>query len=240
MLHAGNMSPVFTFSGLTMICELALMADIVYGKRDDKQHEVDRFVQMAMLIRNVSGLWLSFPLSFYWKMNKEEAEWHEMIKAGTCSDICEEFERVVCQIRKSGDIQEISSVMDRLHDLNSIVTATDSLLEKDLYTQAINGLHVVFYLFAKNPDDWVVVLRWMNKSASYMHLLQARKPFALVILGHYCVLLHHGPGKQLMWMTNWGHSMLQAIFDLLDDTWRTHLAWAMDAVKPGRKSPLVV
>jgi hypothetical protein len=173
-------------------------------------------------------------------MNKEEAKFHEIIRASTATDVEEEFEREVCQIRESGDITEVSSVMSRLHDLNTTITATDSLLERDLYTQAINALHVIFYLVATSPQDWVIVLRWMNKSASYIHLLQARKPFALVILGHYCVLLHHGPAKRLWWMRNWGQSMLYAIYDLLDDTWRAHLAWAMDVIQPGRTSPLII
>lgn len=239
-LHAGNMNSVFTFSGLNLFFELALMADIVYGEKNTIKHEIDRFVQMAMLTRNVIGLWLSFPMSFYWKMNKEEAEFTEMIRASTATDLEEAFEREVCQIIESRDIPEISSVMSWLHDLNSIITATDSFLERDLYTQAINILHVIFHLMATNPEDWVIVLRWMNKSASYMHLLQARKPFALVILGHYCVLLHHGPGQKLWWMRNWGQSMLHAIYDLLDDAWRAHLGWAMDTIQPGRTSPLVV
>lgn len=236
-LHAGNMKAVFAFSGLSLILELALMADIVYGGKNHKEHEVDRFVRLAQLVRNVSGLWLSFPLSFYWKMNGKEVEWHEMIRAGTSVDTQEEFEQEVCQIRKLDDIiPEISSTMSWLHDLNNIFTPADSLEERELYTQAINSLHMSFHHFTTNPDDWVVVLRCMNKSSSFTHLVQQRKPFALVILAHYCVLIHHGPGAKLWWMRNWGQSMLQAIFDELDDTWKTHLAWAMDAIKPGRMS----
>lgn len=239
-LHAGNMKSVFTFSGLSLFFELALMADMVYGEQNAKKHEVDRFVQMAMVTRNVSGLWLSFPMSFFWKMNKEEAEFVETARTSTAAGLVEIFGREVCQIIESRDIPEISSVMGRLHDLNSSITTSGSFLERDIYTQAINTLHVVFDLVAKNPEDWVIVLRWTNKSASYIHLLQARKPFALVILGHYCVLLHHGPGQRLWWMKNWSQSMLYAIYEVLDDTWKHYLGWAIDAIKPGRSSPLVV
>jgi hypothetical protein len=73
-LHAGNMNPVFTFSGLSLISELALMADIVYGEQNGKQHEVDRFVQMALLIRNVSGLWHTFPISFFLENEQGRSE----------------------------------------------------------------------------------------------------------------------------------------------------------------------
>jgi hypothetical protein len=50
--------------------------------------------------------------------------------------------------------------------------------------------------------------------AEFLELLEARRPFALVILAHYAVILHHL--KSSWWMGDWGNRILQEIGNILE------------------------
>ncbi|KAH8691618.1 hypothetical protein BGW36DRAFT_439426 [Talaromyces proteolyticus] len=237
ILNSDNMDPIFTFSGMTIICELGFMGNLVSGPHQQKgQDEIDRFLQMILFIRRVTSLWFSFPLSFYETWNPQKAEMYTQVKKEM--DIAE-LEEETLRIDNSGVIPEISSAMKRLHNLNNDTT-TNSLVEREIYSEAITILHLISYHVASNPEEWALALRWLTRSTPYTLLLQNRKPLALVILGYYCVLLHRGPGQSVWWMKDWAIVVIYAIFNALDETWRHHLTWAMDATKLSKPSPLVM
>lgn len=235
-LHPENINAVFTFSGLTILCELALMHP-AYEIYHREQHQVDRFIQVYTLIRDVMALWLSFPRSFHQNVPlKPRFQYDGNKKAKEAKKKTKNTDDKVLRIRNSGLIPEISSIIQRLHELNH-ATTTD-LVERQIYSKTIDHLYITFYKVAIHPEDWTLALRWVNVSLEYTQLLQARRPLALVVLGHYCGLLHHGPGK--WWMRDWGRCVFNSVFQLLDDSWIAHLSWAMEAVQPGCPSPLFV
>ncbi|KAF2249380.1 hypothetical protein BU26DRAFT_317700 [Trematosphaeria pertusa] len=71
-------------------------------------------------------------------------------------------------------------------------------------------------------------------SHDFVNLLHSRRPEALVILAHYCVLL-----KQLNWcwyLRGVGDAMLGAIDHELGDRWRHWITWALDYPTTGNMS----
>lgn len=82
--------------------------------------------------------------------------------------------------------------------------------------QLMNGEPSVF---AFSWSVWIPV--------EFLGLLEARRPFALVILAHYAVILHHL--RDLWWMGDWGTRILEEIGDLLGPEWQQLINWPIDA-----------
>jgi hypothetical protein len=61
----------------------------------------------------------------------------------------------------------------------------------------------------------------------FQDLIRERQPFALVVLAHYAVVLHHL--HESWWMGSWGTRILNEIVDYLDPEWRELISWPIDA-----------
>ncbi|KAL8840130.1 MAG: hypothetical protein Q9170_001478 [Blastenia crenularia] len=62
----------------------------------------------------------------------------------------------------------------------------------------------------------------------FVELLHARNPEALVILAHYCVVLHHL--DNYWWMKGWGAHLLENIYDELSQPWRDWIQWPSNTI----------
>ncbi|KAJ6164981.1 hypothetical protein N7470_003653 [Penicillium chermesinum] len=114
---------------------------------------------------------------------------------------------------------------------NEIESRRDPTHKKDVYTQTIDHLsHSLEQLMnGGEPKDFAFC--WAFRiPMRFSQLVRDRRPFALVVLAHYAVVLHHL--RESWWMGNWGTRILKEIVDLLefDSEWRELISWPLDAV----------
>lgn len=62
----------------------------------------------------------------------------------------------------------------------------------------------------------------------FMLLLNDRAPEALVILAHYCVVLHHL--DDYWWMKGWAGHIMGNIYSELGDSWRDWIQWPSETI----------
>ncbi|CAI7601738.1 unnamed protein product [Penicillium bialowiezense] len=111
-------------------------------------------------------------------------------------------------------LYEVSNTQILNHDDRQAFQATIHLLE-DLFANIDNGAEPVSKTFM-----------WISELPSrFADLLDARHPFALVIFGHYCVVLHQL--RWLWWISSWGHRLLHPISRTLESAWKPHIAWPL-------------
>lgn len=100
---------------------------------------------------------------------------------------------------------------------------------KETYETAILQLWDSFVMVHTKRKDWAMALRFpIIFSETLFSYLNAREPFALVILAHYCVLLHKAPVR--WWAAGWGERVIAAIFKVLPQDWKYAVSWPMTVV----------
>ncbi|KAL9102494.1 MAG: hypothetical protein Q9163_002359 [Psora crenata] len=67
----------------------------------------------------------------------------------------------------------------------------------------------------------------------FISMLNKRDPKALIILAHYCLILHHLDGY--WWMRGWARHILDNIRPELDDSWQNWLRWPSEVVNVDEK-----
>ncbi|OQE42429.1 hypothetical protein PENCOP_c004G05197 [Penicillium coprophilum] len=111
---------------------------------------------------------------------------------------------------------------------NNMEAVRDATHQTDVYDSAIEHLSQALDQLMKGGEPKVFAFCWsFHIPAKFLELLQARRPFALVVLAHYTVILHHLRGS--WWMGDWGNRILQEIGDLLEFEWRELIGWPIDA-----------
>ncbi|RAH76741.1 hypothetical protein BO86DRAFT_324872 [Aspergillus japonicus CBS 114.51] len=134
--------------------------------------------------------------------------------------------------------QAITTLLQHLH--NSSPTSSNSE-EYPIYQTAIAHLA---HLLAERDDDndpkdlvsasflWICAL-----PTGFLELLRRRRPLALAILAHYCVVLH--ALRQRWWIAGWGRRVFQTVDGILEEEgeeWRVALEWACRQIEgAGRK-----
>lgn len=99
---------------------------------------------------------------------------------------------------------------------------------KMIYGEAIDQLGSCLAYTTHSSDADIVGLSWILRiSSEYLDLLQDRKPLALIILAHFCVVMYHL--RERWWMGDWGIRVLREICDLLGHHWLEAINWATDA-----------
>jgi hypothetical protein len=102
----------------------------------------------------------------------------------------------------------------------------------DVYVRSYAWLLSSFVMAETRPSDWSISLRFaMNVPESLIGRIRSREPLALVILAHYCVLLHRAPVR--WWAVGWGSKVLEAVCHCLtgkERVWRERIAWCTAAV----------
>lgn len=97
------------------------------------------------------------------------------------------------------------------------------------YRDAIDELEEMFFLTYGDASSLTPSGKWAIKlSPLYLKHLQQRRPFALVILAHYCVLLHCL--RQHWCVTPWATRVSKAIWTVLDARGRELIQWAIDQI----------
>jgi hypothetical protein len=111
---------------------------------------------------------------------------------------------------------------------NGMEALRDPAHEETLYESAIEHLSVSLEKLMKGGEPKVFAFCWIFRvPAGFLELLEARQPFALVVLAHYAVNLHHL--RDCWWMGDWGTRILSEIGDSLEPEWRALIGWPVDA-----------
>jgi hypothetical protein len=104
-----------------------------------------------------------------------------------------------------------------------------SVDEKAACEDAISELSVSFEQIYSGFDG-ITVFRWpIMVKPLYISLLRDRRPMALVVLAHYCILLHTLDDR--WWLKGWTHQLLHSIYNLLDSSWRESIRWPIEAIR---------
>lgn len=111
---------------------------------------------------------------------------------------------------------------------NSIQAMRDTAHEKEIYGSAIGHLSNALTQLMKGGEPQVFAFCWSFRiPVEFLELLEARRPFALVVLAHYAVVLHNL--RDSWWMGDWGIKILKEIGDILEPEWQELINWPIDA-----------
>lgn len=105
--------------------------------------------------------------------------------------------------------------------------------DSEVYLDALEDLRKLFAMIA-TPHQSIsvktIVLCWLARaSPRYIALVSERKPQALVILAHYCVMLHMV--NQYWFMSGLGSQILRQCWNLLDEQFHELLAWPLSVLQ---------
>ncbi|KAF3802199.1 hypothetical protein GCG54_00012445 [Colletotrichum gloeosporioides] len=96
---------------------------------------------------------------------------------------------------------------------------------KSLVEGAISGLQESVGIASASTPALNVAVSWpMVLSSGFMALLEAQHPAALVVLAHYCTVLHEG-GLHFWFMKDWGSHLISAILRSLAPKWHELIDW---------------
>ncbi|KAJ9284662.1 hypothetical protein DTO021C3_7789 [Paecilomyces variotii] len=200
-----NATPVLVFSCFLILYELGLMHP--NHQICDVQDPITRFVQSVMLIHNAVNSLRQVP----WL--KVGPVMHLLLRSTR-----ENTPRVP---------PEVYQALGQLDILNETTTADEH--ERQTYTDAIQHLRDCFEVVSVSPGEWLPSLRWANLvSSQYVETIREKRPMALVILVHFCLLVHHSPER--WWMRGWNETIVNETMQLLDESWRPHLLWAVESM----------
>ncbi|KAK1636314.1 hypothetical protein BDP81DRAFT_375756 [Colletotrichum phormii] len=107
-----------------------------------------------------------------------------------------------------------------------------SLEVKSIIDEAISGFRDSIERASSITPELNVAVSWpMILRDNFMALLVIRDPTSLVVLAHYCTVLH-AAGSQFLFMKDWGRHLIAAIFRSLPPNWRNEIRWPVDYINP--------
>lgn len=119
-------------------------------------------------------------------------------------------------------------VVQEMHRRNEAEAAGDPTHERDVYKATIEHLSDCLEQLMNGGEPKDFAFCWTFRiPGRFQDLVRERQPFALVVLAHYAVNLHHL--RDSWWMGNWGSRILKEIIDILEPEWRELISWPIDA-----------
>lgn len=111
---------------------------------------------------------------------------------------------------------------------NEVEAERDPHHEKSVYDQAIEHLRTALEHLMNGGEPKDFAFCWVFRiPMKYQDLLREREPFALVVLAHYAVILHHL--RDSWWMGDWGMRILKEVGNNLEPEYRHLISWPIDA-----------
>ncbi len=105
------------------------------------------------------------------------------------------------------------------------------------YKQALEALQMCFIRMNNRPPyecEVSIAFLWpVMIPQQYISLMNARKPEALIILAHYCIILHHL--DFYWWMRGWAMHIIDNIHRELDDDLRSWIQWPTSVITVDEK-----
>ena len=100
---------------------------------------------------------------------------------------------------------------------------------REVYSLAVEKLKRCAARARQNQGDRAAVVGWLVLVTSeYIAAVKSKDPMALVILGHYGVLLH--TLKEEWWVMDLGGRIVEAVCEQLSSEWRPLMDWASQQV----------
>lgn len=206
-LNRENSHIVFVFSGILFQLAFAMSPCSPFAETYDPIRDLLQGFDLCRGLREVIGL------SWHW------------VKEGRISDV---LLRVDDKIRwpLSDAIQEAFSNLKRFNENRGKEISTH---DTGCYASAIDYLTDLMEIFQDKPRRVELALRWpFELTDKYLDLLRGHDPMALVILAHYCLILHHS--RHQWWMEGWSLHLARSIWNLLDGYWRPSAIWVLKEV----------
>lgn len=119
-------------------------------------------------------------------------------------------------------------VVGAMQRQNAIEASRNPTHEAGVYENAIEHLSECLQQLMNGGEPKDFAFCWpLRIPGRFQDLVREREPFALVVLAHYAVTLHHL--RDSWWMGNWGTRVLKEIVQLLGPEWRELISWPIDA-----------
>ncbi|KAJ5178725.1 hypothetical protein N7492_001935 [Penicillium capsulatum] len=136
---------------------------------------------------------------------------------------------LVCPEKPRPTMPDMSRlVILSLRRKNEMQALRDPSHEKEVYAEALEHLSNALEQLMKGGEPKDFAFCWAFRiPVRFQDLVRARQPFALVVLAHYAVILHHL--REYWWMGDWAIRILQEIVDALDPEWRELISWPVDS-----------
>lgn len=91
--------------------------------------------------------------------------------------------------------------------------------ETQLFQYTIDGLETLFRTIDGGGEVLIAGSLWISYAPPrFFELVRELRPFALVILAHYCAIFHRIPEQ--WWISPWNHRVQAAIYNNLEKKWR--------------------
>lgn len=201
-----NCHALFAASSMLFIGSFAASSPALHSPL---QLEMGHILEIFTLIRGVSGVLTSAK---------------ENVRYGILRDFMQ------CD-RYSGGSKLLGSL------LRSVAGAIDKMDQADVSTEvkglvegAVSGLRDSVGLASATTPALNVAVSWpMVLSSGFMALLEAQHPAALVVLVHYCTVLHEG-GLHFWFMKDWGSHLMNIILRSLTSKWQELVDWPVNYI----------
>ena len=184
------------------------LIDDVEAESDDQPNTLDEFLEVFQLTRWLVGAMML-------NMNRIVAgELYPLVRPGEARPRMPNMSRlVVLSLRRQNEIEA------RQHATH----------ETEVYNQAIEHLSISLEQLINGCEPKDYAFCWIYRvPARFVELVCEREPFALVLLAHYVVILHHL--KDSWWMGDWGTRIFKVIVECLEPEWHQLISWPADAM----------
>lgn len=124
---------------------------------------------------------------------------------------------------------DIEKNISLLFKLNLDLTVTGQTIEETAASE--NAIDEISTTFQQVHSGFAVAwaFRWpICVAPIFISNLRDRRPMALVILAHYCILLHKM--DDFWWMNGWPRRLLHSIYTTLDPSWRDAIRWPVEVI----------
>ena len=115
--------------------------------------------------------------------------------------------------------------------------ASDEPEAVNAYKAALETLRVAFVRMINRPAyecEISIAFLWpVMVPQEYIMMLNDKRPEALVLLAHYCVILHHL--DDYWWMRGWAMHIIDSIHRELDETWLYFIQWPTNVISVDQK-----
>lgn len=204
-----NSTSLFTCATLTVVFALSLAMS---RPSEEPMGPIEEFLDIFMLLRGVP---LVLNEMFNWIRESEIAPLFAGRELNDSIVLSDDF----------------TNAIKLLEDRNQLMPRLDP--NRETYALAIQGVKYCFKLISSKDRDNGMVLSWpVSVSKDYVALLSSRQQMALVILAHYAVILNEI--KDTWWVMGWGSKLIQEVHQVVNDEWKSLLAWPMDKIFKGR------
>lgn len=195
-----NCTAAVMFSCLLLISSCAITSTT---DATPSHEHIDALVTILMSFRS------------HWKLFASAQQWEE---AKPLAEFLPVYENAGSNVEALKDTRTIEALQE-LYDFNANSQGNEE--EREICEDAILGIQQSLYCGATLPRViWPIIL-----SSRFLHLLQLKRPMALVILAHGCALSKFGPYRWFFheWTMRVGH----AIADMLDPVWLVGMKWPL-------------